>query len=85
MVIILPSPQGVVLRQEEDVLDTWFSSGLWPFSTLGWPNTEAPEYKKYYPTQVSVCCCSKIRGSRRTVCMACLSRIPIPINSAQDS
>ncbi len=45
--------QGVVLRQEEDVLDTWFSSGLWPFSTLGWPNTEAPDYKTYYPTQVT--------------------------------
>ncbi|KAG1680013.1 hypothetical protein FOA52_007077 [Chlamydomonas sp. UWO 241] len=43
---------GVVLRQEEDVLDTWFSSGLWPFSTLGWPNTEAPDFKTYYPTTV---------------------------------
>eukprot|EP00798_Chlamydomonas_sp_ICE-L_P028849 gene28849-32037_t len=44
--------EGVALRQEEDVLDTWFSSGLWPFSTLGWPNEEAADYKKFYPTQV---------------------------------
>ncbi len=39
------------IRQEEDVLDTWFSSGLWPFSTLGWPeNTE--DYRTFYPTTV---------------------------------
>jgi valyl-tRNA synthetase len=37
------------LRQDEDVLDTWFSSGLWPFSTLGWP-AETPDYKYFYPT-----------------------------------
>jgi len=36
------------LRQDEDVLDTWFSSGLWPFSTLGWPD-ETPALKKFYP------------------------------------
>jgi valyl-tRNA synthetase len=41
------------LRQEEDVLDTWFSSALWPFSTMGWPD-KAPELKKYYPTSVLV-------------------------------
>ncbi len=41
------------LRQEEDVLDTWFSSALWPFSTLGWPD-KTPELKKYYPTSVLV-------------------------------
>lgn len=41
------------LRQDEDVLDTWFSSGLWPFSTLGWPN-EDNELAKYYPTNVLV-------------------------------
>ncbi|HSA58389.1 MAG TPA: valine--tRNA ligase [bacterium] len=41
------------LRQEEDVLDTWFSSGLWPFSTLGWPD-KTPELEKYYPTSVLV-------------------------------
>ncbi len=41
------------LRQDEDVLDTWFSSGLWPFSTMGWPD-DTPELKKYYPTSVLV-------------------------------
>ncbi len=41
------------LRQDEDVLDTWFSSALWPFSTLGWPDT-TPELKKFYPTSVLV-------------------------------
>jgi valyl-tRNA synthetase len=40
------------IYQEEDVLDTWFSSGLWPFSTLGWPDTDAPDYQRYYPTDV---------------------------------
>lgn len=44
---------GVVLVQEPDVLDTWFSSGLWPFSTLGWPNTNTEDYTTFYPTQVS--------------------------------
>ncbi|MGD1898431.1 MAG: valine--tRNA ligase [Phormidesmis sp.] len=44
----------IQLRQDPDVLDTWFSSGLWPMSTLGWPNTEAPDYKFYYPTQTLV-------------------------------
>ncbi|KAF2146525.1 uncharacterized protein K452DRAFT_294091 [Aplosporella prunicola CBS 121167] len=39
------------LRRDEDVLDTWFSSGLWPFSTLGWPN-ETPDMAKLYPTSV---------------------------------
>jgi valyl-tRNA synthetase len=37
------------IRQDEDVLDTWFSSGLWPFSTLGWPD-ETPDYNYFYPT-----------------------------------
>ncbi|MBI1794471.1 MAG: valine--tRNA ligase [Chloroflexi bacterium] len=37
------------LTQDEDVLDTWFSSGLWPFSTLGWPD-KTPDYKYFYPT-----------------------------------
>ena len=41
------------LRQDEDVLDTWFSSALWPFSTLGWPE-KTPDLKKYYPTAVLV-------------------------------
>jgi valyl-tRNA synthetase len=42
---------GRVWRPEEDVLDTWFSSGLWPFSTLGWPEYTA-DMRRYYPTQV---------------------------------
>ncbi|TYR76850.1 valine--tRNA ligase [Rossellomorea vietnamensis] len=41
-------------RQEEDVLDTWFSSALWPFSTMGWPDTEAEDFKRYYPTDALV-------------------------------
>ncbi|MFH1036251.1 MAG: valine--tRNA ligase [Pseudomonadota bacterium] len=41
------------LQQETDVLDTWFSSGLWPFSTMGWPD-QAPELKKFYPTSCLV-------------------------------
>ncbi|WP_114569929.1 valine--tRNA ligase [Exiguobacterium flavidum] len=40
--------------QDEDVLDTWFSSALWPFSTMGWPDTEAPDFKKYFPTSTLV-------------------------------
>ena len=42
------------LHQDEDTLDTWFSSALWPFSTLGWPNTEEEDYKTFYPTNVLV-------------------------------
>ena len=42
------------LTREEDVLDTWFSSALWPFSTLGWPDTDAPDLKYWYPTSVMV-------------------------------
>jgi len=45
--------ENVVLRQDDDVLDTWFSSALWPFSTLGWPEKTA-ELQKYYPTSVLV-------------------------------
>ena len=40
------------LHRDEDVLDTWFSSGLWPFSTLGWPDTEARDYRRFYPTDM---------------------------------
>ena len=43
----------VELKRDEDVLDTWFSSALWPFSTLGWPE-ETPELKRYYPTATLV-------------------------------
>ena len=42
------------LTQDEDTLDTWFSSALWPFSTLGWPNTDNEDYKRFYPTNVLV-------------------------------
>ena len=42
------------LYQDPDTLDTWFSSALWPFSTLGWPNTESEDYKTFYPTNVLV-------------------------------
>lgn len=42
------------LHQDEDTLDTWFSSALWPFSTLGWPNMETEDYKTFYPTNVLV-------------------------------
>ena len=42
------------IRQEEDVLDTWFSSALWPFSTLGWPDEGSEDFKYFYPTDVLV-------------------------------
>jgi valyl-tRNA synthetase len=45
-----PRCKSSKVHQDEDVLDTWFSSGLWPFSTLGWPNTDHPDYKRFYPT-----------------------------------
>jgi valyl-tRNA synthetase len=48
-----PDCGGHSFLQDEDVLDTWFSSGLWPFSTLGWPE-QTPELKTYYPTSVLV-------------------------------
>ena len=48
-----PHCGGHSFRQEEDTLDTWFSSALWPFSTLGWPE-ETPEYRYFYPTDVLV-------------------------------
>ncbi|MGG3560458.1 valine--tRNA ligase [Neobacillus rhizosphaerae] len=41
-------------EQDKDVLDTWFSSALWPFSTMGWPNKEAADFKRYFPTDVLV-------------------------------
>ena len=45
--------QNVILTQDEDVLDTWFSSALWPFSTLGWPEI-TPELQRYYPSDVLI-------------------------------
>lgn len=40
--------------QDEDVLDTWFSSALWPFSTMGWPNEDSEDFKRYFPTSTLV-------------------------------
>src|SRR5205823_9946269 len=45
--------RDVGLRRDPDVLDTWFSSALWPFSTLGWPDA-TPELRRFYPTNVLV-------------------------------
>ena len=49
----IEAPKGEGWIQDKDVLDTWFSSALWPFSTLGWPN-ETSDYNKYYPNDVLV-------------------------------
>jgi valyl-tRNA synthetase len=46
---VCPNCDGTTLRQEEDVLDTWFSSALWPFATLGWPD-DTPDLRAFYPT-----------------------------------
>jgi len=48
-----PAKREGFITRDEDVLDTWFSSALWPFSTLGWPD-ETPELQRYYPTDVLV-------------------------------
>jgi valyl-tRNA synthetase len=47
-------PEGEGWEQDPDVLDTWFSSALWPFATLGWPDTNTPEFKAFFPTDVLV-------------------------------
>ncbi|MBO5948142.1 valine--tRNA ligase [bacterium] len=47
-----PDPENYI--QDSDCLDTWFSSGLWPFSTMGFPQTETDDFKKFYPTSVLV-------------------------------
>lgn len=49
-----PACGSAALKQDEDVLDTWFSSGLWPFSTMGWPDESAADLRRYYPTDVLV-------------------------------
>src|SRR5262249_52634308 len=46
-------PESTILRQDEDVLDTWFSSALWPFATLGWPQ-QTKELTTFYPTDVLI-------------------------------
>ena len=45
---------GKAMRQDEDTLDTWFSSALWPFSTLGWPDKDAEDFKYFFPTNTLV-------------------------------
>ena len=54
MVVAKENPDPEHYTQDSDVLDTWFSSGLWPFSTMGWPNTESEDFKKFYPTTTLV-------------------------------
>ena len=54
MVVAKENPDPAQYTQETDVLDTWFSSGLWPFSTMGFPNKDSEDYKKFYPTSVLV-------------------------------
>ncbi len=54
MVVAKENPDPKNYTQDSDVLDTWFSSGLWPFSTMGWPNTDSADFKKFYPTTTLV-------------------------------
>jgi valyl-tRNA synthetase len=53
MVVSLDRPEGEGWKQDEDVLDTWFSSWLWPFATLGWPE-KTPDLARYYPNSLMV-------------------------------
>lgn len=48
------APEGEGWTQDADVLDTWFSSALWPFSTMGWPDEDAADFKRYFPTSTLV-------------------------------
>ncbi|MBE7712971.1 MAG: valine--tRNA ligase [Cyanobacteria bacterium SIG26] len=54
MVVAKENPDPANYTQDTDCLDTWFSSGLWPFSTMGFPNAETDDYKKFYPTTTLV-------------------------------
>ncbi len=54
MIVAKENPDPDNYTQDPDVLDTWFSSGLWPFSTMGFPKTETDDFKKFYPTSVLV-------------------------------
>lgn len=54
MVVAKENPDPSNYTQDTDVLDTWFSSGLWPFSTMGFPDTQSADFKKFYPTSVLV-------------------------------
>ncbi|MGC9358136.1 MAG: valine--tRNA ligase, partial [Anaerolineae bacterium] len=47
-----PACESDAIHQDEDVLDTWFSSGLWPFSTLGWPDEDAYDFKRFFPNDI---------------------------------
>jgi valyl-tRNA synthetase len=49
---LYPQATSIQLQQDDDVLDTWFSSGLWPFATVGWPNTSAADFQRFYPASV---------------------------------
>ena len=72
---------GKHIRQEEDVLDTWFSSGLWPFSTMGWPE-KTPELDYFYPTDVLVTGYDIIFfWVARMVCMAMAEMGEIPFHT----
>ncbi len=52
MVVSETAPEGDGWKQDDDTLDTWFSSGLWTFSTLGWPDEHSPDLRTYHPTSV---------------------------------
>jgi len=55
MIVSIDPPKDIEnYEQESDVLDTWFSSGLWPFVTLGWPDECNPDYQRYFPTSILV-------------------------------
>ena len=54
MIVAKENPDPEKFVQDSDCLDTWFSSGLWPFSTMGFPNSETDDFKKFYPTSVLV-------------------------------
>ncbi|GFH40627.1 valine--tRNA ligase [Pseudolactococcus insecticola] len=54
MYVGMTAPEGDGWTQDPDVLDTWFSSALWPFSTMGWPDEEAADFKRYFPTSTLV-------------------------------
>ena len=54
MIVAKENPDPANYIQDTDCLDTWFSSGLWPFSTMGFPNAETDDYKKFYPTTTLV-------------------------------
>ena len=51
---VCPKCGGTHFKQDEDTLDTWFSSALWPFSTVGWPDTDSEDFKYFFPTDVLV-------------------------------